>query len=88
MSLCNDAHLNEANKAEGEPTEAALVNYGFSLGLKRVIWKRKRPGLAEAPFDSGRKLMSTIHKMAEGSFTQYVKGLRCVDLPLYHLLGR
>ena len=69
MSLCNDAHLNEANKAEGEPTEAALVNYGFSLGLKKSDMEAQTPRVGEAPFDSGRKLMSTIHKMADGSFT-------------------
>ena len=74
MTLCNDAYLNEENKAEGEPTEAALVNYGFSLGLKKGDLEIKTPRVGEAPFDSGRKLMSTLHKMEDGTFTQYVKG--------------
>ena len=74
MTLCNDAYLNEDNKAEGEPTEAALVNYGFSLGLAKDEMEKKTPRVGEAPFDSGRKLMSTIHQMADGSFEQYTKG--------------
>ncbi|MDP2842526.1 MAG: HAD-IC family P-type ATPase, partial [Acetobacterium sp.] len=74
MTLCNDAHLNEANKAEGEPTEAALVNYGYSLGLNKGDIEEQSPRVGEAPFDSGRKLMSTIHKIEAGGFTQYVKG--------------
>ena len=41
MALCNDAHINDNNEAEGEPTEAALVNYAYKLGLIKGIWKRK-----------------------------------------------
>lgn len=74
MTLCNDAYLNDDNKAEGEPTEAALVDYGFSLGLEKQVLENKMPRVMEAPFDSGRKLMSTGHKMATGAFIQYTKG--------------
>lgn len=74
MALCSDAYLNDDNKAEGEPTEAALVNYGYSLGLAKGELEAKTPRVGEAPFDSGRKLMSTIHKMEDGSFEQYTKG--------------
>lgn len=74
MALCSDAYLNDENKAEGEPTEAALVNYGFSLGLAKGEMEAQTPRVGEAPFDSGRKLMSTIHKLADGSFKQYTKG--------------
>ena len=41
MALCNDAHLNEDNQAEGEPTEVALLNYAFKLELKKRKWKRR-----------------------------------------------
>lgn len=74
MALCNDAHLNDANEAEGEPTEAALVNYAYKLGSAKGNMEAKTPRVGEAPFDSGRKLMSTIHKMENGSFEQYTKG--------------
>ncbi len=74
MALCNDAHLNDSNEAEGEPTEAALVNYGFKLGIQKSKAETEMPRVGEAPFDSGRKLMSTIHKLPNGGFEQYTKG--------------
>jgi len=74
MALCNDAHLNDANEAEGEPTEAALINYAYKLGLPKGNMEEKTPRIAEAPFDSGRKLMSTVHKMEGGTYEQYTKG--------------
>lgn len=74
MALCNDAVLNDSNVAEGEPTEAALVNYAFKLGLVKQEAETVTPRAGEAPFDSGRKLMSTIHRIEDGSFEQYTKG--------------
>ncbi len=74
MALCNDARLNDSNEAEGEPTEAALVNYAFNLDLPKEEMEAKFPRLGEAPFDSARKLMSTIHKTEDNSFIQYTKG--------------
>lgn len=74
MALCNDAHLNDSNEAEGEPTEAALINYAYKLGLPKGQMEEASPRVGEAPFDSGRKLMSTIHKLQDGSFVQYTKG--------------
>ena len=60
MALCSDAHLNDENQADGEPTEAALVNFAYSLGLKKQDLEAATPRVDEAPFDSGRKMMSTI----------------------------
>ena len=73
MALCSDAHLNDENQAEGEPTEAALANFAYSLGLKKQDLEAATPRVDEAPFDSGRKMMSTIHDLG-GSFVQYTKG--------------
>ena len=73
MALCSDAHLNEEGQAEGEPTEAALVNYAASLGMKKQDLEGVTPRVGEAPFDSGRKMMSTLHKVKEG-VAQYTKG--------------
>ena len=73
MALCSDASLNENDQAEGEPTECALVNFACSLGLKKQDLEKATPRVDEAPFDSGRKMMSTIHDLG-GSFVQYTKG--------------
>ena len=73
MALCSDANLNEENQAEGEPTECALVNFAYTVGLKKQDMEKATPRVDEAPFDSGRKMMSTIHDLG-GSFVQYTKG--------------
>jgi Ca2+-transporting ATPase len=73
MALCSDANLNEENQAEGEPTECALVNFAYSVGLHKADLEKATPRVDEAPFDSGRKMMSTIHAV-DGGFVQYTKG--------------
>ncbi len=73
MALCSDANLNENNQAEGEPTECALVNFAYTAGLRKQDMEKATPRVDEAPFDSGRKMMSTIHDLG-GSFVQYTKG--------------
>ena len=73
MALCSDAHLNNEGQAEGEPTEAALVNFANKEGLPKQDLEGKQPRVDEAPFDSSRKMMSTIHDLG-GSFVQYTKG--------------
>jgi Ca2+-transporting ATPase len=75
MSLCSDAEFDvEANTAIGEPTECALVNYAEALGLSKNVQKEKLVRIGEVPFDSGRKMMSTIHKAENGSLIQFTKG--------------
>ena len=73
MALCSDAVLNDQDQAEGEPTECALVNFACSLGLKKQDLEKVAPRVDEAPFDSGRKMMSTVHAV-DGGFVQYTKG--------------
>ena len=73
MALCSDATLNDQDQAEGEPTECALVNYACKLGLKKQDLEAATPRVDEAPFDSGRKMMSTVHDL-KGSYVQYTKG--------------
>ena len=73
MALCSDANLNDENQAEGEPTECALVNFAFSVGLPKADMEKATPRVDEAPFDSGRKMMSTIHDLGD-KFVQYTKG--------------
>ena len=73
LTMCNDANLDENNLAQGEPTEAALVNYAYSLKIDKRVLDKDFPRVCEAPFDSMRKMMSTVHKR-ESDFIQYVKG--------------
>lgn len=72
MSLCSDAADGE-NGAVGEPTECALVNYAASLGMSKTSLTEKYPRVAEAPFDSERKMMTTVHSTDKG-FVQFTKG--------------
>ncbi len=73
MALCSDAVLNDEGQAEGEPTEAALVNFAAKEGLSKITLSAAQPRVDEAPFDSSRKMMSTVHA-AGGAFIQYTKG--------------
>ena len=73
MSLCSDANPDETGNAVGEPTECALVNWATKEGLLKPDMEKETPRVGEAPFDSGRKMMSTIHRTADG-FVQYTKG--------------
>ena len=75
MSLCSDAEFDtEAGTAIGEPTECALVNYAEKLGLSKNVKKNEFIRVGEVPFDSGRKMMSTLHKTSDGSLIQFTKG--------------
>ncbi len=73
MALCCDAEIDANGKVTGEPTEAALVAYANSLGMHKNDLIATTPRIGEAPFDSGRKMMSTVHK-EDGNFVQYTKG--------------
>ena len=72
MALCNDAHL-ENGEAVGEATECALVNFAYKNDINKTEIEEKFPRIAEAPFDSSRKMMSTVHNVG-GIITQYTKG--------------
>ena len=73
MALCTDAELDERHEAVGEPTECALVNFAYANGMSKDNLKAETPRVAEAPFDSMRKMMSTLHR-AERGVVQYTKG--------------
>ena len=73
MALCSDAKWDEeAGEAVGEPTECALVNDAAKAGMKGL--DEEHPRVGEAPFDSGRKMMSVVVEEADGNFEQYTKG--------------
>ncbi len=73
MALCCDAEIDEDGSVTGEPTEAALVAWANKLGLNKAQLKQSFPRCGEAPFDSGRKMMSTLH-LAPNGVVQYTKG--------------
>ncbi len=74
MALCSDAELGEDHEAVGEPTECALVNFAYNLKLLKDVLKKEEVRIGEAPFDSMRKMMSTVHRKVDESLIQYTKG--------------
>ena len=73
MALCSDAKWDaEAGEAVGEPTECALVNDAAKAGMTGL--DEEHPRVGEAPFDSGRKMMSVVVETLDGEFEQYTKG--------------
>ncbi|WP_019786443.1 cation-translocating P-type ATPase [Streptococcus sobrinus] len=74
MNFANDTKIDPQGKLIGDPTETALVQFGFdhNFDVRRVL--QTEPRVAELPFDSDRKLMSTIHKEADSSYFVAVKG--------------
>lgn len=74
LALCTDSELDENNQATGDPTQAAVVNYAYKVGLHKGDLNEKYPRVAEIPFDSARKLMTTLHKTPEGGLIQHTTG--------------
>lgn len=74
MTFSNDTKIQADGTLVGDPTETALVQFGFDHDYLIEEELKKEPRVAEVPFDSERKLMSTIHKLANGKFLVAVKG--------------
>lgn len=75
MALCSDAEYDsDAGEAVGEPTECALVNDAANNGMIKTQLKEDYARVGEAPFDSLRKMMSTVHKTKENTIIQFTKG--------------
>ena len=74
MALCSDAMLNTDGTIEGEPTEAALVAFARDSGLNKYDLEKQMPRVEEAPFDSTRKMMTTIHQRNDGTWISFTKG--------------
>ena len=70
--LSNDTQISADNKLTGDPTETALIDLGFKLDFDPSIYERM-PRIAEIPFDSDRKLMTTVHEV-NGKYIVYTKG--------------
>ena len=75
MALCSDAKWDDIEQvAVGEPTEAALVADAAKLGFTTRDLESSRPRIGEAPFDSGRKMMSVVVRSRSGKIVQHTKG--------------
>lgn len=72
--LCNDSIINKNGKEIGEPTELALINYAIEneIDLEKLYETNRR--VNEYPFESSRKMMSTLHSSDSGELVQYTKG--------------
>ena len=81
--LCNDTKIAQDGTLAGDPTETALVNMAFKLNFEKEIYE-KTPRVEEIPFDSDRKLMTTVNNQ-DGKYIVYTKGgidellERCID---------
>ncbi|MBT2292074.1 calcium-translocating P-type ATPase, SERCA-type [Paenibacillus albidus] len=83
MALCNDSSIDEDKSDDqsksgkaliGDPTETALVDYSLSIGTDKRELEKRYPRKSELPFDSDRKLMTTIHEMEAGHYRALTKG--------------
>ena len=75
MALCSDAELDrDSGEAVGEPTECALVNDAAKNGLPKPELEKEYERVGEAPFDSMRKMMSTVHRTSDNKIIQFTKG--------------
>lgn len=70
--LCNNSYVGET--INGEPTENALIYAGINNGINKAELDKRYPRIQEIPFDSKRKLMTTIHALPHGSYRQITKG--------------
>nr|WP_281347483.1 cation-translocating P-type ATPase [Lactococcus hircilactis] len=74
MNFANDTKISQEGDLIGDPTETALVKFGQDQGFELLSVLTENPRVAELPFDSDRKLMSTIHKLENGNYFVAVKG--------------
>ncbi len=74
MNLANDTKISQDNSLLGDPTETAMVQYGLDKNYDVREELVNTPRVAEVPFDSTRKLMTTIHQLEDGKYLVATKG--------------
>lgn len=82
MALCNNSFIDEHNKPIGDPTELALTYLVKEHGINVLTYRKRYKRLEELPFDSRRKLMTTVHKINK-EVVSYTKG--AIDQILKHV---
>ncbi len=74
LAMCNDSRRNTDGTLIGDPTETALVDFALKMDIDKDELLKTWPRVSEVPFDSERKLMTTIHQIPAGGYVQYTKG--------------
>ena len=74
MNFANDTKFSQEGTLIGDPTETALIQFGLDQGFDVKTALVAEPRVADLPFDSDRKLMSTVHQLADGKYLVAVKG--------------
>jgi Ca2+-transporting ATPase len=74
MALSNDASVDAGGAAVGDPTETALLVAAASAGAEKRALECRCPRMAEIPFDSERKCMTTVHRDADAGLVSFTKG--------------
>jgi Ca2+-transporting ATPase len=74
MALSNDAYVDAGGEVYGDPTETALWQFAREKGFEKASLEKIFPRIAELPFDSERKMMTTLHRCADGSIVAFTKG--------------
>jgi Ca2+-transporting ATPase len=86
LALSNDAQSDASGSVMGDPTEIALYNIATEAGFEKKGLEKDFPRVAEIPFDSGRKCMTTFHSLPEGKFISFTKG--AMDVLIEHSINR
>jgi P-type Ca2+ transporter type 2C len=74
LAVSNDARTTPDGAIKGDPTETALLEIASAKGFRKMELEAELPRVAEIPFDSNRKCMTTFHAMPEGGFISFTKG--------------
>ena len=74
LALSNDARMDASGNVIGDPTEVALYTIAEDAGFVKKVFEKDFPRIAEIPFDSDRKCMTTIHRLPDGTFISFTKG--------------
>lgn len=80
-ALNNDLTRDAAGNLMGDPTEKAILEFATENGYPKEQLLQQYPKIADIPFDADRKCMTTIHKLADGSFLSFTKGAMDMLLP-------
>jgi len=85
LALSNDARIGRDDTVLGDPTELALLMAARKNGFDKERLEEEYPRIAEIPFDSARKRMTTVHRKPDGGFVSYTKG--AIDVLLNRVAG-
>ncbi len=81
MALSNDAFLDASGGVYGDPTETAIWQCARDMGFDKAELEKSWPRIAELPFDSERKMMTTLHRGEDGAIVSFTKGALEALLP-------